>query len=95
MATLPDWLANVPTVGKWIAGTVAGLAATVAGWTSIGGPIPASQQWTVAYVQQREAQATLREDINRLRALLEKTESQEVREGLERQIAELEARLEG
>lgn len=95
MATLPDWLEKAPAVGKWIAGVVAGLAATVAGWTSLGGPIPASQQWTVNYVSEREANAAIRQQIRELQLMKAKAENPEVIDGLERQIAELEARLEG
>ena len=93
MATLPEWIGNVPAVSKWITGTIAGIAATVAGWSTIGGPVPASRQWVVEHIDQREAQEQIRTDIARLETLVDKTENEEVREGLERQLADVRSRL--
>ena len=93
MAGLPEWVNQIPAISKWIAGTVAGLAATMAGWTAIGGPIPADRAWVQSYVSNREQIAELRAEIQTTRSLLSKAENAEVRDGLEARLRQLEADL--
>ena len=87
-----DFLARAPVIGKWLAGVIAGLAATVAGWTSLGMPVPASRQWVQSHYEEQQRQQELAHDIRELEALLNKVESEEVREGLEARLTELRAR---
>ena len=95
MSAASDWLERAPAIGKWIAGVVAGLAATVAGWTSLGMPVPASRQWVQSHYEEQQRQQELARDIRELEALLDKVESEDVREGLEARLAELRSRREG
>lgn len=94
MAGLPDWIERAPAIGKWVAGVVVGLAATVTGWSSLGMPVPASRDWVQSFYEERQTANQLAEDIRALEMLLTKTENEEVREGLEARLAELRARQE-
>lgn len=94
MANLPDWVSGLPDVGKWIAGTVAGLVGLVSGWGFLGMPVPATQAWTDRQISAALERRELRDEIVSLEALIEKAENDEVREGLERRLAMLRAEIE-
>lgn len=94
MANLPDWVINLPSFGKWLAGTVAGLVGLVSGWSFLGMPIPATQAWVDARIESGLDRWELRDEITSLEALISKAENDEVREGLQRRLAELRSRQE-
>ena len=93
MSGLPEWVDQIPAIGKWLAGTVVGLAATATAWTAIGGPVPADREWVAEYVENRERIAALEARIATTRGLLSKAENEEVREGLEAQLHDLQSEL--
>jgi len=46
---MPEWLESKLTLIKLVGGAVAGFAAMLAGWASLGGPVPASRDWVTEY----------------------------------------------
>jgi hypothetical protein len=101
MAKLSNLIDSLPAAGKAIASVVAGIMALGAGTAGVLSFIDnyPDKRWVVEHVDQRfEAEAyrqQVRDDLMELRALKEKASDPDVIAGLERQIAELEARLEG
>ena len=92
---MPEWLESKLTLIKLIGGAVAGLAAMLAGWASLGGPVPASRDWVTEY----HAELAERDEARRLLIALEKAlnelEPGDTRDALEAQRDALQARLDG
>jgi hypothetical protein len=92
---LPDDWAGRLTLIKLIGGAVAGTAAAVAGWASLGGPVPATRGWTEAY----HASLAERAEMERLMFALDKAltelEPGDTRDALLAQREALQARLDG
>lgn len=93
MAGLPDWVSDVPAVGKWVAGTVAGFVGLVSGWSFLGMPIPATQNWVIEYYEREAVEDELIEAIARNDKALRELEEGEGRTALLEQRALLCDRL--
>jgi len=92
---MPEWLESKLTLIKLVGGAVAGFAAMLAGWASLGGPVPASRDWVTEY----HADLAERDEAQRLLTALDKAlvelEPGDTRDALEAQRDALQARLDG
>lgn len=99
MADLPEWVSTLPSVGKWIAGVVAGLAALVASWTALGFPVFMSDSAHHAHHEREDQIAFARAAVEFARKAVDRAEDgtleqEEARAALEAAQARLDE-LEG